>query len=168
MNSNRSIILTGTAIESYTATVTLRAGAFHHDGIDISIAVKLLEYEIKFETFFYGYNIDLFLREGKEVIASRAVRAHLINWEQGLLLEFICQSNQIFLSLNYESVLPQPPADNLLGILRAESRLDSTRTIGSRFSLSFMRLHNPLSEITDWLARVLDDHAVSRENPYPH
>jgi hypothetical protein len=168
MPTDDTVTLTGVAIENETATIVLRTRKCHADGIDISLSVKLLDYLFDVETFFYGYNFELFLRESEEVISARTDRSHLFNYDQTLVLEFIYKSGVTYLSMNYQSVLPQPVEKNLLKTLQATSHLGSTNKIGSRFSFSFMPLHNSLSEITDWLTRILANHPVSRANPYPH
>jgi hypothetical protein len=168
MAANETVVLTGVAIGNETATVTFRPQTCHADGIDIALSVKLLEYVFEVETFFYGYNFELFLKEAEEVISTRAGRAYLFNYDQTLVVEFIDHDGVTFRSLNYRSDLPQPAENKHLKVLRTASRLDSTSNIGSRYSLSFMPLHNALVEVTDWLTGVLADHPVSKENPYPH
>jgi hypothetical protein len=168
MPASPAFTLTGIAIENATATITISPRTPHADGMDMAVSVRLLEYTFEVETFYYGYNFELFLREAEDVSAGHARRTHLFNYDQTLVLEFISHEGITFLSLDYHSILPQPPDDNVLRALRTTSRSDSTTTTGSRFSTSFMPLHNPLSQITDWLSGVLAKYPMSKENPYPH
>jgi hypothetical protein len=168
MNNSQTITLTGAVTGNETAIVRLRPQTFQEDGILIETSVKFPEYEFKVETFFFGYNFDLFLKDAEEVCSGRANRSHLFNYNQTLVFEFINQAGVMFLSLDYHSVLPQSAEDKLFKDLRKASRLDSTAIQDSIFSFTFMRLHNPISEVTGWLTAVLDDNPISRTNPYPH
>lgn len=168
MKDDQALTLTGIAIENETAIVRLLPQSHHVDGIDFEISVTLPEYEFRVRTFYYGYNFDLFLREAEEVVLRRSARAHLFNYNQTLVLEFITEGGGIFLSVEYRCILPQLAEDRLFKVLRVASCLESTTKKGSSFSLAFMPLHNPLSEVSDWLDGILATHPISRENPYPH
>jgi hypothetical protein len=167
MSSDEVITLTGTAVDCETATIILGLRTYQADGIDIATSVKVLEYGFNVETFFYGYNFETFLGEAEEVIAGRANRAHLLNYNETLVFEFISEGGVTFLSFSYKSVLPNRPEDRFLNVLREASRLDSDKSGGSRFSFSFMPLHNSLDEVITWLRNILASHNISTISPYP-
>jgi hypothetical protein len=101
-----------------------------------------------------------------EVAASRCNTGLLYNYDETLRLEFIKEANATFLSLAYRSVLPQQPREELSRLLRKASKLESAAISGSRFSFSFMPLHNSLEEIINWLEDILGSQNISTASPY--
>lgn len=167
MNNVETIILTGIAIGNETATVALCPRKCNDDGVDIVASVKVLEYTFHVETFFYGYNIENFLKGVSECVSGKVNVARLINYNETLVLEFITEGGAYFLSLAYKSVLPKRPEDGILRILHEASNFEVKNNVGSRFSFAFMPLHNNISEVAAWLASILANHNISRINPYP-
>lgn len=167
MNDDQILILTGNAIGNETAIIAFRAGELSNNGIDIKISVKVLEYEFNVETFFFGCNIASFLEKLDDLVSGRAKSADFVNYNETLTCEFIRKDDVTFLSLVYTSVLPQRSGDEILQFLKTASRLDVGRDSGSRFSCSFMPLHNVLSEISTWFANLLETKVISKTNPYP-
>ena len=82
MPNDQAITLTGIAIDNETAMVILRPVGYHSDGIDIATSVKVLEYEFKVETFFFGYNLELFLQEAEKLVARQAPRARFVQLQR--------------------------------------------------------------------------------------
>jgi hypothetical protein len=147
MNSSEALTLTGSLIQNETAIVALTPQTYHDDGIDLRVSIRAIEYFFSIDTFFYGHALQKFLEQASEVIGG-ASRVVLVNYDETLLLEFVKMETRVFLSLSYSSILPEQGGHLAYEALKEASSLDSLNA-GSRFSFSFLPLHNTLLEITD-------------------
>lgn len=164
----RLIKFYGAAFGGEAASLSIVGKAPRRDGLTLGVEVAVLEYRFSVETFFFGYNLDAFVRQIEEGSFSEKGIAKLINYDETLVMTFVrVPDGKEFLSIDYRSIAPERPAPECVSILSKISGATERQHFGSRFELQFLLLHSPIEEIGREARALLDASLISVANPYP-
>jgi len=144
------------------ATIHLQPTRYANDGVDIGVSIKILEYEFRVETFYFGINLQTFVHELELIISGKRLSATLFNYDETLILNFFhSEQHEAFLSVEYISSFPAPPTVALL-----MEKKGQFAKAGTSFSMSFLSLQDPIEKISEAVIYIMDNHKMDITNPY--
>lgn len=149
--------------------IAIQATQYHADGIDITVSIRMLNYNFHVETFFSGFYLYLFIGELEKIKAGETDTAVLNNYDESLELSFLrANDGKMFISLHFTSIFPAgiDRSTENLGSKNQPDPAPASAAFGSNMEVNFMGLQDSLEVIFDKMTDVIYKQVLDTRNPF--